>query len=68
MKIKKFELKNNYSPEELIEIDEVFKEVCKPDVDYSEAGNEYKVGYINAKVNRLAYGLPLHRSKEKFDE
>ena len=29
MKIKKFELKNNYSPEELIEIDEVFKEVCK---------------------------------------
>ena len=66
MKIKQFEFKNVYSQEEVIEIDKVFKEVSRPGVDYSEAGIEYKVGYIKSKVNRLAYGLPLHDEVSKW--
>jgi len=65
MKIKQFEFKNVYSPEEVIEIDKVFKEVSRPGVDYSEAGIEYKVGYINAKSQRLSRGEPLHDEVSK---
>jgi len=65
MKIKEIEHKLFYEEEEVKEINEEFKKVCKPGVDYSEAGNEYKVGYINAKVNRLARGLPLHGENTK---
>ena len=58
--IKTFELKQEYSPEEIIEINKEFLKVSRPDVDYSDAGNEYKVGYINAKAARLDRGDPLH--------
>ena len=60
MKIKEFELKLFYLPEEEIEINNEFKKVCKPDVDYSESGTVYKVGYLTAKAGRLARGEPLH--------
>ena len=59
-KIKTFELKSEYSPEEIIEINKEFLKVCKPDVDYSGADIEYKVGYIDAKASRLDRGDPLH--------
>ena len=65
MKIKEFEFKIIYSPEEVIEINEEFKKVCKPGVDYSEMGDEYKVGYINAKAGRLSRGDPLHDESTK---
>ena len=64
MKIKEFEFKLFYSPEEEIEINNEFKKVCKPDVDYSETGTAYKVGYITAKAGRLARGEPLHGEEE----
>jgi len=60
MKIKEFELKTIYSPEELIEINKEFLKVSKPGVDYSDVSNEYKIGYINAKAGRLRRGAPLH--------
>ena len=59
-KIKTFELKLEYSPEEIAEINKEFLKVSRPDVDYSDAGNEYKVGYINAKAGRLDRGDSLH--------
>ena len=59
-KIKTFELKFEYSPEEIVEINKEFSKVSKPNVDYSDAGSEYKVGYINAKAARLSRGDPLH--------
>ena len=59
-KIKTFELKLEYSPEEIIEINKQFLKVCKPDVDYSASGPGYKVGYINGKHARLKRGETLH--------
>ena len=60
MKIKTFPFKENYSPEEIVEINKQFLKICKPDVDYSASGPGYKVGYINGKHARLKRGEALH--------
>ena len=65
MKLKEFEHKLFYAPEEEKEINEEFKKVCKPGVDYSESSLEYKLGYIRGKANRLSRGEPLHGESTK---